>query len=377
MDHLLVRYSSIGTKSHAVQLRMKRILRQRVEDRLEYEDIEYEKVSAIAGRVIAATSEPEKAAESVSELPGVASVSPAIKTGASIDEMKEASEEFEYGETFGVDANRAGDHDFSSQDIKRELGSHVEDFSGAGVELDNPDTWLEVDVRGDEAYVFSEKIKGPGGLPVGSQESFAALISGGIDSPVAAYQMIVRGSDLIPIYFYNKPIAAEDHLLRFQASLKNLERFNPAKKWYYYRIDMEEVNQELESVEKGRMVLHRIIMFRTAERIAEEEGLKGLVTGESLGQKSSQTSTNLEITSREIEIPIYRPLIGLNKNEIVDRAKHIKTFEDSTIDSACSTMAPESPSTALKPHQLEDLKGKVDLEEQVDKAYRSRKKVTL
>lgn len=377
MDNVLVRYSSIGTKSRVVQTKMRRILRQRVEDRLDYEGIEYEKVFAISGRVIAVTPEAGIAADAISELPGVASVSPSIKTGASIEEMKEAAERFEYGETFGVDANRAGDHEFSSPDIKRELGSHIEEFSGAGVDLDNPGTLLEVDVRGDEAYVFSERIQGPGGLPVGSQESFAALISGGIDSPVAAYQMMVRGVDIIPVYFYNKPVAAEDHLLRFQAAVNKLERFNPAKKWYYYRVDMEEVNEELRQVEKGRMVLHRIIMFRVAERIAEEDGLKGLVTGESLGQKSSQTSTNLEIASREVDLPIYRPLIGLNKNDIVDRAKEIGTFEDSTIDSACSTMAPDSPSTALKPHQLEDLKHKVDLEDLVDTAYRSRKKITL
>ncbi len=377
MEHVLVRYSSIGTKSRPVKSKLRKILRQRVEDRLEYESLEYRKVSYMPGRVLVEAPEPEKICERIAEIPGVASVSPAIKTGASIEEMKEAAEEFDYGDTFGVDVNRNGDHEFSSQDIKREVGSYIEEFSGASVDLDEPGTLLEFDIREGDAFAFNQRLKGPGGLPVGSQGSLAVLVSGGIDSPVAAYRMMVKGADLVPVYFYNKPVAAEDHLLRFQSAVKKLERFHPSKDWYYYRIDMEDVNRELMEVEKGRMILHRIIMFRVVEKIAEDDGLKGIVTGESLGQKSSQTAANLEMTSLGIEKPIYRPLIGLNKNQIIERAKQIGTFGEATIDSACSTLAPDSPSTEMKPHQLENLSDVVDLEKLVETAYRSRKKVTL
>ncbi len=377
MNHVLVRYSSIGTKSRPVQKRMRAVLRQRVQDRMEYEDIDYEKVSTDHGRIIVKTSSAEEAAENVSELPGVASASPALKTGADMESIKVASEEFEYGDTFGIDANRAGKHDFSSQDVKVELGSYVEDFTGATVDLDNPDTLLEADIRNDDAYLFTERVKGPGGLPVGSQGSLAALVSGGIDSPVAAYQVMKKGADIVPIYFYNKPIAAEDHLLRFHASLEKLRRFNPGKNWEYYVIDMEEVNKELRGVGKGRMLLHRIVMFRVAEKIAEKEGVKGIVTGESLGQKSSQTATNLELTSQEVGKPIYRPLLGLDKNEIVARAKKLGTFKEATIDSACSTLAPEKPSTRMNGGVLGELKTEVDIEGLVEKAFETRDKHVL
>lgn len=377
MNHVLVRYSSIGTKSRPVRRRMRDILRQRVVDRLEYEGIEYEKVSAGHGRIIVETSEAVNAAKNISELPGIASASPATKTDADLESIKGASEKFEYGDTFGVDANRTGKHEFSSQDVKVEVGSHVEEFTGANVDLDNPDTLLEADIREEDAYLFTERFEGPGGLPVGAQESFVALISGGIDSPVAAYQMLKRGADITPVYFYNKPIAAEDHLMRFQLALEKLRRFHPGKRWDYYVVDMEEVNERLTDVEKGRMVLQRIVMFRTAEMLAENEGLRGIVTGESLGQKSSQTAFNLGVTSSEIDKPIMRPLLTWNKNEIVSRAKELGTFEEAKISSACSTMAPDKPATKVSESNLKDLKQEIDVGELVDLAVDDAEKHVL
>lgn len=368
MEHVLVRYSEIATKSRHVKRQMRDVLRQRVEDRLVYEGIGFDRVSSKPGRVIVETKEPREAAAHVSELPGVASASPAIKTEADIDHIGEASEEFDYGDSFGVDAGRTGEHGFTSQDVERELGSHIEGFSGSGVDLDHPDTLLEVDIRHCDAYLFTERYQGPGGLPVGSQDPLLALISGGIDSPVAAYQVMKRGSGITPIYFYNRPIAAEDHLLRFKSALGELERFHPGKQWRYYVVDMGEVNRELMDVGRGRMVLHRIVMFRVAGKLADENGFRGLVTGESLGQKSSQTASNLEMTTSEVEKPVFRPLVGWNKNEIVEVAKRLGTFEVAGIDSACTTLAPESPATSLQCDDLERLKAEVDIDRLVEQA---------
>lgn len=369
MRNVLVRYGEIGTKSRYVQSQMRQRLRQKIQDRLEYDSIDFEKVSSMPGRIIVETGEAKKAAEAASEVPGVVSTYPATKVDASIEEMKEASESFGYGETFGVDANRSGKHDFTSRDIEEELGAHIEDFSGASVDLDNPDTLLGVDVRSDEAYLFTERIEGVGGLPVGSQKPVLALVSGGIDSPVAAFQMMRRGSDVTLVYFYNRPIAAEDHLLRFESVLEKLERFNPGKQWEYFIVDMEDVNQELMDVGRGRMVLHRVVMFRVAEKLAEGEGLKGLVTGESLGQKSSQTVSNLELTSSQIDKPVHRPLIAWDKNDIVREAKKIGTFEEATVDSACRTISPENPATKLSEEDFQALKEGVDVGELVKTAF--------
>ncbi len=377
MKNLLVRYSDIGTKSRYVRNQMTAVLRQRVEDRLEYEDIDYEKVSGGHGRIIVESGKTMEAAEVLSEVPGVASASPAVKTDAAMDAIKKASLEFDYGGSFGVDARRAGEHPFSSKDVEEEVGAVVEESEEIEVDLDDPDTWLGVEVRFGDAYLYTDTFEGPGGLPVGTQGRLTALISGGIDSPVAAYQVMKRGCDVLPVYFYNRPIAAEDHWLRFRAGVEKLRRFHPSKTWEVYRVDMEEVNNELMEVERGRMLLHRIAMFRVAGRIAESEGLPGIVTGEAIGQKSSQTPSNLAATSSEVDRPVFRPLLEWNKQEIVEKAKQIGTYEDASIASACSTMAPDNPATEMKPEDLGELKRKVAIDRLVEQAWDSAEKLNL
>lgn len=377
IDRVLIRYGEIGTKSEPVRGNMESALRQRVQDRLGYEEINFDKVSRKNGRIIIHSDKARKAAKIISELPGVSSTSPAVVTDSDIESIKEASEIFEIGETFGIDANRSGEHEFNSRDVQIELGSFIEKKTGAEVDLDNPDTKVEVDVRQEKAYLFTERYEGPDGLPVGVSGSLAALVSGGIDSPVAAHEVMTRGSNITPIYFYNKPIAAEDHLLRLISVLKKLERFHPSKKWEFYVLDMEEVNKELMKVERGRMLLHRKIMFEVSEKIAEKEGLSGLVTGEAIGQKSSQTPENLEYTSSSIDKPIIRPLISSKKSSISERARSIETFEDSTINSACSSLAPDNPATSMTENDLRKLEEKVDMEELVQKALDSAEKRIL
>lgn len=377
MDRVLVRYGDIGTKSEPVRGNMISVLRQRVQDRLKHEELEFETVSRKRGRIIVETEQAEEAAEIVAEVPGVASSSPAVVTEPELQSINEASEGFEIGETFGVVANRSGQHEFDSRDVQIELGSFIEEKTGAAVDLDNPDTQVEVDLRDDEAYVFTQRFEGSNGLPVGVSEPLAALVSGGIDSPVAAHEVMTRGCDITPIYFYNKPIAAEDHLLRLTSVLKKLERFHSSKKWEFYVVDMEEVNQELMKVERGRMLIHRKIMFKVSEKIAEKEGLSGLVTGEAIGQKSSQTPSNLELTTSAVNKPIFRPLVTSKKDSIAERARAINTFEEAAIDSACSTMAPDNPATSMDEEDLKKLEKKVDIEELVQKAFESAEKREL
>ena len=374
--HVLVRYGEIGTKSKPVQRTMLDTLRQRVADKLKYEDIEVEKTSQRKARIIIETDNAEEVVEALKLVPGIVSISPAVKTNSDIEEIKEAAERFDYGDTFGVDTSTAYS-EFSSMDLNREVGAHVEDFTGASVDLDNPETWLGIEVREEETFLFTETVDGPGGLPVGTQDEYLSLVSGGIDSPVATYEMMKSGADITPIYFYNRPIAAEDHLLRFEAVVQELRGFHPGKKWHYYQVDMKEVNEALMKVGKGRMVLHRKIMFKVAEKIAEKEGLRGLVTGESLGQKSSQTAKNMENTSADIGKPLMRPLLTESKNSITEKAREIGTFELSEINSACQTLAPESPATQLKEKELETLENEVNIDKMVEKAFSSAEKKEL
>lgn len=371
-NFLLVRYGEIGTKSEPVKSKMIKVLRQRVEDRLEYENFQYETVSVQPGRITVENPEEiDEAMEAVSEIPGVSSVSPAYRTDPDIESIKQKSMMLEIGGTFGINTNRSGDHEFDTPQVNEEIGDYIRNEKDSEVDLDDPETWVNFDIREEHAYVFERKIQGPGGIPVGTGESFAALISGGIDSPVAAHEIMKRGSDIVPIYFYNSPVAAEDHFLRFKSVVEKLKSFNPSRHWKAYKIDMSEVNPELINVGSGRMILHRRLMFRVAEKIANKENLKGLVTGESLSQKSSQTASNLRVTSEAVDLPILRPLISHDKKDIVEKAKEIGTYQDAKIASACSTMAPEDPRTKIGMRETRNLEKEVKFEELVETALES------
>lgn len=368
MEYVLVRYAEIGTKSRGVQLEMLTRLRDRIAERLTYESLPGDP-ELIRGRIRIDTSEPSDVARVAAELPGVASTSPVIGTDHETAAIRRAADRFDVGDTFAIDANTAGDHTFDSQELNRTVGAHIDDTTDATVDLDDPDTRIEIDVRDAGVYVFTTRYPGPGGFPVGSQAPVAALISGGIDSPVAAYQAMTRGSEIRPIYCYNRPYTAGDHLARFETVLDRLQRIHPAGDWSYYLVDMTPVNNAVATIDTGRMLIHRAAMFRTAERIAADNDLAGIVTGEAIGQKSSQTATNLARTTRDVSLPIHRPLLTMTKADISNLARELGTYELSTVDSACRTIAPNNPATALSPERFDELATDVGLDDIVDAAY--------
>lgn len=368
MDRVLVRWGEIGTKSRPVKGRMINQLRNRIEERLDFEGFN-PAIESISGRLVVHTDSPQVAADAIGELPGVASTSPAIGCDPTVETITEASDALAIGDTFGVDAHVAVDHPFDSPELNDRVGSRIEERTGTAVDLDDPDTWVEIDVRQSAAYLFTRRVEGPDGFPVGSQRPLGALISGGIDSPVAAYQVMTRGADIEPIYFYNRPFASEDHLARFEAALGKLVRINPAKDWGYHLVDLAEQNERLLEIGRGRMLLHRRLMFGVAERIATKAGLAGLVTGESIGQKSSQTTANLEVTTADTGLPVHRPLLTWSKNEITRVARELGTFEAASIPSACRSLAPDSPATTMAPTEVDALADEIDLETLVESAY--------
>lgn len=360
---LLVRYSEIHKKKGRTRTRLLQTLRQRIQDRLEYENFNYGKVSTRPGRIIISNIS-EEVAETVAEIPGVKSCSPAKKVSSDKDSIKQSLPDV--GESFGVRVNTSNT-DFSSQELESEFGAYIQNQTDAEVDLENPETWVRVEIRPDNTYIFTEIYNGSGGLPVASQGKYVALISGGIDSPVAAYETMRRGGDFLPLYFYNRPYAAEDHLIRFESALNELKKFHPSRKWEYGIVDMAEINSTLDELGKGKMVIHRLLMFEIAERIRSKRELQGIVTGESIGQKSSQTPHNLLISSQEF--PIFRPLLTEDKNDIREEAEEIGTFQYSKIDSACADMAPDSPSTRLSREKVESLKEKINFDDLVGKAW--------
>jgi thiamine biosynthesis protein ThiI len=229
------------------------------------------------------------------------------------------------GRTFAVRARRRGDHPWSSYDLACAAGDLLREAGGT-VDLDAPEVTAEVRIRGGRAAVVAGVEPGPGGLPVGSQEGVLALLSGGIDSPVAAWMMMSRGCRVDYLHFM-LDCAQGDHALSVGRAL--WDEWGAGHDAVAHVVDMRPAADALvdQVAPKMRQVALKALMARAASLVAAEENLPALVTGESLGQVSSQTLAHLVALSGEATVPTLRPLLGLDKNEIVRRATAIGTYE--------------------------------------------------
>ncbi|WP_336038196.1 tRNA sulfurtransferase [Halobacterium yunchengense] len=353
-DAVLVRHGDVGVKSSSVQAGMERRLRDNVGAMLADRGVDGE-VEREWGRVVVRTSDPDAAADAAADTFGVVSASPAVSVEPTLDAIRgalaETAREHYEGGTYAVDARRTGDHAFTSHDVNREGGDAVwyavEDDVAPAVDLDDPDLSFFVEVRDEEAFVFLEKRDGPGGLPLGSQAPLVALVSGGIDSPVAAWTAMKRGSPVVPLYLDLGPYGGPDHLARAEETVRRLAAYAPGRDLDLRVAPAGDAVQRLaEATGRTRMLSYRRFMYRVAERVAEDVGAAGIVTGESLGQKSSQTAANFAAVDRATDLPVHRPLFALDKQEIVARARDIGTYRDSTIDVGCNQLAPRQPLTA-------------------------------
>ncbi|PSP28063.1 tRNA 4-thiouridine(8) synthase ThiI [Halobacteriales archaeon QH_2_65_14] len=358
-DTVVVRYSGeIGVKSKAVQSRMEEVLRDNIGTMLAERDFS-DPVESEHTRLYVRTA-PERIDEVtdvVTDAFGVVSASPAVEVEPTMDDICDALDQtaFEwYGSgTFAVRARRAGDesaHPFSSTDVERRGGDAVwraAEKRGVDpvVDLEDPDHTFHVECRPDRAFVFLRKQPGPGGLPLGTQEPVVALVSGGIDSPVAAWLMMKRGCPVYPLYVDLGDYGGIDHRLRAEETVGRLARHVPGGFDLRVVPGGEGFDRIVGSTETCRMLVARRFMLMIAERVADSLDAVGIVTGESVGQKSSQTSASLGATSPAVDLPVHRPLLSMDKEEIIGRAREIGTSEGANIDAGCNRLVPETPAT--------------------------------
>jgi thiamine biosynthesis protein ThiI len=359
-DTVVVRHGEIGTKSPQVQHRMETRLGDNIAALLDDRGIDG-RVERQHSRLFVRTppEQIEAATDAATDAPGVVSASPAASLAPTLeaicDGLADAARTHYTGGSFAVRARRAGQddaHPFSSVDIEREGGKAVwEAANTAGVDptvdLEAPDRTLFVECRPEESFVFLEKRSGPGGLPVGSQEPLVGLVSGGLDSPVACWELLRRGCPVYPLYVDLGEYGGTDHRARAAATVADLRAYAPDRD-LELRVAPggEAVARLVESMDSGRMLGLRRFMYRVAERVAEDLGAAGIVTGEAVGQKSSQTSANIRVTGAVTHLPVHRPLLSADKTEIVERAREIGTYEEATIPAGCNRVAPDSPATS-------------------------------
>ncbi|NKB82265.1 MAG: tRNA 4-thiouridine(8) synthase ThiI [Nitrospirales bacterium] len=261
-------------------------------------------------------------------------------------------------QTFRLTTKRA-DKRFpkTSLDVDREIGAHLCQQTGKRVNLGNPDLTIHVELLTDIAYYSLEKERGPGGLPTGISGTVACLTSGGIDSPVAAYRMMKRGCKVVFIHFHGRPYLSRASEEKVKDLVTHLTRYQLRSRLYLVPFGNIQRAIVLDAPPPFRVVLYRRMMMRIAETLANREHAWGLVTGDSLGQVASQTPENLQVISEVPQLPILRPLIGMDKQEITEQAQQIGTFETSIEpdQDCCTLFVPPHPSTKSRLDEIEHI----------------------
>ena len=231
------------------------------------------------------------------------------------------------------------------------------------VNLDKPKKEIFVEIRQNSCFLYFKKKKGKGGLPVGSGGKALSLISGGIDSPVASYLIAKRGVEAVWVHFHSFPLVSDKSIKKVRELASNFLKYQAHLKIYFVPFQKVQIKVKTTIEPKYRVLLYRRLMFKIAERIAKKENCQALVTGESLGQVSSQTLTNLAITTKAVKIPIIRPLIGFDKEEIIKLAKKIKTFDISIKpqEDACTLFVPRHQTAKGDIKKIKEIEKKLDV----------------
>jgi thiamine biosynthesis protein ThiI len=370
-NEILIRYGEIFLKSERVRKIYEAKLVKRIKEVLRKANIEF-KIYRKRGRIYIKTKDISKILRYLRKIFGIVSFSPCIHLETSKKEeiikfFEDNYENFvERGKTFALDVRRIGRHDYSSQELAREIGKVIK----RKVNLSKPDVKIYVEVRDNDTYIYTKKFKGLGGLPVSSSGKVVSLISGGIDSPVASWFAMKRGCKVVFVHFHSYPLLSKVSVEKTKKLVEILSQYQGKSK--LYSIPFAEIQGRIKALapEKLRIVLYRRFMFKIAEEIAKKEGAKALVTGESLAQVSSQTLDNILAIEEAASLPILRPLIAMDKSEIIEIAKRIKTYDISIIpqDDCCTLFVPKHPTTRAKVEIVKEIEKNLKLKDFIKKA---------
>jgi thiamine biosynthesis protein ThiI len=334
-------------------------------------------VLRLSGRmlgIIAPGADWEKIATALRKVFGIAYFAPAVKLEQNMAEIKATAVKLLADKTFAsfkVETKRSQKHfPITSPQINAEVGEYIRQRFPARVDLSQPELTLHLEVVDNYALMYTGRIEGPGGLPVGVSECAVCLISGGIDSPVAAYKMMKRGVKLIYIHFHSAPFTSP-------ASQRNVERLVEMLNAYQFRsklylVPFAEIQQHIvaHAAPSYRVLLYRRAMVRIAEMIAFKNRAHALVTGENVAQVASQTLVNMRVINEAATLPILRPLAGDDKQEIIAMAQRLGTYEISIepFEDCCSLFVPPHPETRAKLPVIHEFEAKLDLQPLLEQA---------
>jgi thiamine biosynthesis protein ThiI len=275
--------------------------------------------------------------------------------------------------SFRVSARRADKRfPLTSPQVEREIGGRIKAVKGWRVNLGDPELVIHVELLSDEAFYYFGKERGPGGLPTGTAGRVACLLSGGIDSPVAAHRMLKRGCVATFVHFHSYPILSRASQEKARELVQLLTTWQQRSRLYL--VAFGEIQQQVLLHVPGpmRVVVYRRLMLRIAERIARARGAQALVTGDVVGQVASQTLENLAVVGAVATLPLFRPLIGMDKEEITGEAIRLGTYPISIIpdQDCCTLFTPRNPATRARLEDVEAAERAIPIDEFVDRAVR-------
>lgn len=321
------------------------------------------------GRLLVHTDDPQAAAK-IRKVFGIDSFSPCVSVLADIEAIRKAVAARSFkGKSIRV-ATRRSDKRFplSSQRVNEIVGKDLVD-RGSTVDLTHPEHTVYIDILEDRALVAFERTRCHGGLPVGSSGKVLALLSGGIDSPVAAWLMMKRGSMVDLFHMHNLPATRDVLESKIMRIGKILKGYHPPRMRLFIAPYVEFFDEFLSFESRSELVIFRRFLLMLANRIAAEHGHRALVTGDSLAQVASQTLENLAATDEASEMPVFRPLIGFNKQEIIDLSREIGLYDLSieTYQDCCSLVAHRNPSTRVRLDEAKRIEEKMGIGTLVEK----------
>ena len=322
----------------------------------------------------------DEAADCVSKIFGVAAYARACVAEKDLEQMKAAAGEYladtlEGCRTFKVESKRSDKKfPYTSPEISAEIGGYLlEQFPHLTVDVHEPDVTVTVEVRDFGAYIRAGLERGAGGIPVGTGGKACVLISGGIDSPVAAYMMAKRGLDLMAVHFASPPYTSERAEEKVAELLHRVAQYSGRLKMY--TVPFTKIQEQIREKckEDYFTIIMRRFMMEIAERLAVEKGAQALITGESLGQVASQTIGAIACTDAACTMPVFRPLLGMDKEEIIEISRRINTFEVSIqpYEDCCTVFTPKHPRTRPELSKVLLEQSKIDSAPLIEEAVRN------
>ncbi len=371
--HILIHYAEIGLKGNNRAF-FENKLESNITQALKKDKVAFSNVKRITGRIIIKLTNDtniQEAKEVLKNTPGIANFSPSIKTNSNLEKIKEVVSNLVKEEDFSSFAinTKRSDKSFSksSVEVNEDVGALVVDQTKKEVDLENPDLTINIEIASKHTFIYLQKYEGRGGLPVTTGGKSVTLLSGGIDSPVASYFMAKRGVKNVFIHFHSYPYTNHSSIDKAKEVVEILNKFQFKSKLYL--VPFAEIQKEIldNTPEPLRILLYRRFMFRIAEKIAEKEEAQVLATGESIGQVSSQTLENIKAVSESINTPVLRPLIGMDKVDIINVAKDIGTYKTSIkpCQDSCTWFMPKNPRTKAKVSEIKNAEENLSIDDLV------------